>query len=61
MGTWATKPGPKKLFSRAKVRSMNWSAITKVPGGNSSFSEPQADTLIRSVTPTRFRASILAR
>ena len=40
--TWATKPGPKKLFSRAKVRSMNWSAMTKVPGGSSSLSEPQA-------------------
>ena len=25
--TWATKPRPKKLFSRAKVRSMNWSAM----------------------------------
>jgi hypothetical protein len=31
---------PKKLFSRAKVRSMNWSTMTKWPGGRSSRSEP---------------------
>ena len=30
--TWATRPGPKKLASRAKVRSMNWSTTTKRPG-----------------------------
>ena len=30
--TCATKPGPKKLFSRAKVRSMNWSTIDEGAG-----------------------------
>jgi hypothetical protein len=40
---------------------MNWSAITKVPGGSSSFNDPQAETEIRSVTPMRLRASTLAR
>src|SRR6476619_190510 len=59
--TWATKPSPKKLFSRAKVRSMNWSTTTKWPGGRSSRSEPQADNDRISVTPARFRASMLAR
>jgi NAD(P)-dependent dehydrogenase (short-subunit alcohol dehydrogenase family) len=38
--TWATSPVPKKLFSRAKVRSMNWSTMTKWPGGRSSRREP---------------------
>ena len=31
-----------KLFSRAKVRSMNWSTRTKVPGVSASRSEPTA-------------------
>jgi hypothetical protein len=53
--------GPKKLFSRAKVRSMNWSTMTKSPGAISSRNEPQAETEITSVTPSRFSASILAR
>jgi hypothetical protein len=30
--TCATQPGPKKLFSRAKVRSMNWSDQHEVSG-----------------------------
>ena len=59
--TCATQPGPKKLFERAKVRSMNWSTTTKWPGASSSFSEPQAETETRSVTPARFKASMLAR
>ena len=59
--TCATQPGPKKLFSRAKVRSMNWSTMTKCPGGSSSFSDPQAEIDTRSVTPARFSASMLAR
>ena len=33
----------------------------EMPGRNSSFSEPQAETDTRSVTPARFRASMLAR
>ena len=60
-GTCPTQPVPKKLFSRAKVRSMNWSTRTNVPGGNSSFSEPTADKETRSVTPARFIASMFAR
>ena len=40
---------------------MNWSTSTKWPGGSSSFSEPQAETDTRSVTPARFSASMLAR
>ena len=34
---------------------------TKVPGGNSSLNEPQAESDTRSVTPARFSTSILAR
>ena len=59
--TCATMPSPKKLFSRAKVRSMNWSTITNMPGTSSSRNEPQALTETMSVTPVRFMASILAR
>ena len=59
--TCAAQPGPKKLFSRANVRSMNWSTSTKWPGAYSSFSEPQAEIETRSVTPARFSASMLAR
>ncbi len=40
METWAARPGPKKLGSRAKVRSMNWSTTTRVPGASASRSEP---------------------
>ncbi len=61
METCATHPVPKNDFSRAKVRSMNWSTMTKVPGGRSSRSDPQADSETRSVTPARFMTSILAR
>ena len=61
MLTCATQPVPKKLLSRAKVRSMNWSTMTKSPGANSSRNDPQALMLITSVTPSRFSASILAR
>ena len=59
--TCATQPVPKKLFSRAKVRSMNWSMMTKSPGAISSRNEPQAETEMTSVTPSRFSASMLAR
>ena len=59
--TCATQPGPKKLFSRAKVRSMNWSITTKSPGAKSSRRLPTADSETMSVTPQRFSASILAR
>ena len=41
--TCATQPVPKKLFSRAKVRSMNWSMTTKSPGARSSRRLPTAD------------------
>jgi hypothetical protein len=61
METWATQPLPKKLFSRANVRSMNWSTSTNVPGAIASFSDPQADTETSEVTPQRFIASIFAR
>jgi hypothetical protein len=43
METWATRPGPKNVFSRAKLRSMNWSMMTKAPGASSSLSEPTAE------------------
>jgi hypothetical protein len=58
METWATRPTPKKLFSRAKVRSMNWSQMTKSPGASSSRKEPTAETDTMSVTPDRFNTSI---
>ena len=61
MGTWATQPVPKKVLARAKVRSMNWSTTTKVPGARSSLSDPTADNAMTSVTPARFRTSMLAR
>ena len=61
MDTWATQPLPKNDEARPAVRSTNWSATTKVPGGSSSLNEPQADTDTRSVTPTCFSASMLAR
>ncbi len=59
--TWATQPLPKKEDCRLKVRSTNWSTATNRPGGSSSRNEPQAETEMTSVTPTRFKASILAR
>ena len=61
IATWATQPVSKKDFSRAKLRSMNWSMMTKVPGERSSRSEPTAESEISSVQPIRFMASILAR
>src|SRR3546814_13116179 len=61
MLTCATMPSPKKLFSRAKVRSINWSAITKRPGGISSRSDPTAEMERMSVHPARLSASIFAR
>jgi hypothetical protein len=54
-------PVSKKLFLRAKVRSMNWSTKTKLPGASSARSEPTAESDRISVTPERFRASMLAR
>ena len=59
--TCATQPGPKNDFSRAKLRSMNWSQTTKLPGGRSSRRLPTADTESTSVQPARFSASMLAR
>ena len=35
--------------------------ITNLPGGNSSFKDPTADTETMSETPNCFNASILAR
>ena len=52
--TWATQPLPKKEEALPKVRSTNWSTITKRPGGSSGLSEPQAEIETRSVTPERF-------
>ena len=40
---------------------MNWSTTTKCPGAISSRNEPTAETPTRSVTPSRFIASTLAR
>ena len=40
---------------------MNWSTMTKWPGGRSSFSEPTAESERTSVQPLRFSASMLAR
>ena len=59
--TCATQPAPKNEVCRAKVRSMNWLTMTKSPGAISSRKDPQAETDTRSVTPSRFSASILAR
>jgi len=59
--TCATQPVPKNDFSRAKVRSTNWSTMTKSPGVISSLKLPQALMLTRCVTPSRFIASIFAR
>ena len=59
--TCATQPLPKNDEVRPTVRSTNWSATTKVPGDSSSLNEPQAETETRSVTPTCFSASMLAR
>ncbi len=59
--TCATQPLPKKELSRLWVRSTNWSTSTKVPGGSSSLNEPQAESEIKSVTPARFKTSMLAR
>src|SRR3546814_12096830 len=61
MLTCATMPSPKQLFSRAKVRSINWSAITKRPGGISSRSDPTAEMERMSVHPARLSAYIFAR
>jgi hypothetical protein len=61
METCPTIPVPKKLFCRAKVRSMNWSGMTKVPGASSSRREPTAENASTSVTPARLSASMLAR
>ena len=58
--TWATISLSKKVLSLAKVLSINWSTITNFPGGKSSLRDPTADTEIISVTPSCFRASILA-
>ena len=59
--TCATQPLPKNEDSRLWVRSTNWSISTKVPGGNSSLNEPQAESDTRSVTPARLSTSMLAR
>ena len=41
---------------------MNWSTITNLPGGKSSFKEPTAETeTICLVTPNCLSASIFAR
>ena len=53
--------GAEEAPRRSTVRSMYWSTSTKVPGGSSSLSEPTALTETRSVTPSRFRTSMLAR
>ncbi len=61
METWAATPCPKKVLSRAKVRSMYWSTTTKVPGDSSCFNEPTAEIERMSVQPARFSTSMLAR
>ena len=50
----------KKSFFLAKVLSMNWSTITNLPGGKSSFKEPTAETETISVTPNCLSASMFA-
>jgi hypothetical protein len=59
--TWPTSPAPKKLFSRAKVRSTNWSTITNVPGGRSCLNDPTALSEITSVAPSCLSAWMFAR
>ena len=60
--TWATMPSPKKVPTRAKVRSMNWSGITKSVGLCSSFSEPTAETERMRSTPSIFmRVDVCAK
>ena len=61
MLTWATNPVPKNDFSLAKVRSMNWSTMTKLPGLSSSLSDPTAEKETIRSTPARLRASMFAR
>ena len=39
---------------------MNWSTMTNIPGLSSSFKDPTADMDTISVTPSCFRASMLA-
>ena len=39
---------------------MNWSTITNLPGGNSSFNEPTAEIETISVTPNCLSASMFA-
>ena len=51
---WATSPSPKKVEMRPRVRSKNWSGMTKSSGLCSSLSEPTAlSEMIRS-TPSDF-------
>ena len=58
--TWATISLSKKVFTLAKVLSINWSTITKQPGTKCSCRDPTAETDTMSVTPTFFKISILA-
>src|SRR5208337_791879 len=58
---WATMPSPKKVSTRWRVRSKNWSGITKSSGLCSSFSEPTAETETMRSTPNCLKPCILAR
>ena len=53
--TWATRPLPKKVSGRCRVRSKNWSGTTMSVGLYSIFSEPTAETETISSTPSTLK------
>ena len=50
----ATRPSPKKVETRPRVRSKNWSGITKSSGLWPSFSDPTALSEMMRSTPSAF-------
>ena len=52
---WATRPSPKKVEMRPRVRSKNWSGRTKSCGRCCSWSEPTALKEMMRSTPSDFR------
>ena len=54
--------GPsKKVSSRWRVRSTNWSQTTKSPGATARWSEPAAQGLMTAFTPSARIAQTFAR
>ena len=50
----ATRPSPKNVETRPRVRSKNWSGRTKSCGRCSSLSEPTALSEMMRSTPSDF-------